>query len=109
MCGSRLCTAASLAPMITRPRRTCCSSWTAVSASLGQPEQPLGVVLEQPAGLGQGAVAGRPVEQALAQLVLDAADRLADGRLGPVEPAGGGGEAPVGGDGEKRGEVRAAA
>ena len=72
----------------------------------GQPEEALGVVLEQPAGLGQRAVAGRPVEQPLAQLVLDAPDRLADGRLGPVQPPGGGGKAPVGGNGEKRGQIR---
>ena len=55
----------------------------------GEPEQALGVVLEQAPGLGQRAVAGGPVEQPLAQLVLDPADRLADGRLGPVQPAGG--------------------
>ena len=31
--GRSVCTAASLAPMMTRPRRTCCSSRTATSAS----------------------------------------------------------------------------
>ena len=92
--------------MITRPRRTCWSSWIAISRLAGQPQQPLRVVLEQAAGLGQRAVAGRPVEQPLPQLILDAPDRLADGRLGPVEPAGRGGETPVGGNGEKRGQIR---
>ena len=72
----------------------------------GQPQQPLRVILEQTAGLGERAVPGRPVEQPLAQLILDPADRLADGRLGPVEAARRGGETPVRGDGEKRGQVR---
>jgi hypothetical protein len=53
----------------------------------GQAEEALGVVLEQPAGLGQGAVAGGAVEQPLAELVLDAADGLADRRLGARGPA----------------------
>ena len=78
----------------------------AVCGLAGQPEQALGVVLQQAAGLGQRAVAGRAVEQPLAQLVLDPADRLADGRLGPVKPPGGGGETPVGRNGEKRGQIR---
>ncbi len=54
----------------------------------GEPEQPLRVVLQQPPGLGQRAVSRGPVEQLLAQLVLEPPDRLADGRLGPVEPGG---------------------
>ena len=78
----------------------------AVCGLAGQPEQALGVVLEQAAGLGQGAVPRRAVEQALPQLILDAADRLADGRLGPVEAPGGGGKTAIRGDGEKCGEIR---
>ena len=54
-----------------------------------KPEQALGVALEQASGLGQGAVPRGAVEQPLAQLILDPPDRLADGRLGPMEPAGG--------------------
>ena len=104
-CGSRLWTAASLAPTMTRPRRICCSSWTAVCASLARPEQPLGVVLEEPARLGQRAVPRGPVEQPLPQLVLDPAHRLADGRLGPVEAPGGGRKAPIRRHGKECGEV----
>jgi len=39
---------------------------------------------------------GRLVEQALAHAILQPADRLADGRLGPVQLHGGPGEAPFG-------------
>ena len=67
----------------------------------GQSEQALGVVLKQPAGLGQRAVARGAVEQPLAELILDAPDRLADGRLGPVEPAGRRREAVIGRNREK--------
>ena len=55
----------------------------------GEPHQPLRVVLQQPAGLGERAVSGRSIEQALAQLLLQPADALADRRLGPVELRGG--------------------
>ena len=53
------------------------------------------VVLEQPAGLGQRAVARGAVEQPLAQLVLQPADGLADRRLGPVQLLGGRREASI--------------
>ena len=72
----------------------------------GEAEQALRVILEQAPRLGQRAVPGRPVEQALAQLVLDPSDRLADGGLGPVEPPGGGRKAPIRGNGQKRREIR---
>ena len=73
---------------------------------VGEAEQALGVSWQHRAGLGQRAVPGRPVEQPLAQPVLETPDRLADGRLGAVQLAGGRGEAPLGSDGEERGEVR---
>ena len=45
--GSTECTAASLAPMTTRPRRTCCSSRTAVAGIGGHPQEPRRVLQEQ--------------------------------------------------------------
>ena len=95
--------------MITRPRRTCCSSRTADLRLAGQPQQPLRVVLEQAPGFGQRAVARGPVEQPLAQLILDPPDRLADRRLRPVEPAGRRGKAAIGSNREKRRQIRQAA
>ena len=47
---------------------------------VGQAHQALGVVLQHAARLGQPAVLRRAVEEALAQLVLEAPERLADGR-----------------------------
>ena len=72
---------------------------------VGQAQEPLGVILEEAARLGQGTVAGGAVEQALAELVLDPAHRLADGRLGSMEPPRRSGEAPFGRHGEKRRKV----
>ena len=63
---------------------------------LGQAQQPLGVVAQQPPGVGQGGVLGGPVEEPLADALLEPPDRLADGRLGPVQLHGGPGEAPFG-------------
>ena len=51
---------------------------------LRQAEQALGVVPEKAPGLGQGRVLGGPVEEALPDALLQAADRLADCRLSPV-------------------------
>ena len=68
---------------------------------LRQPEQALGVVAQQPAGVGQGGVLGGAVEQALADALLEPADRLADGRLGAVQLHGRPGEAPLGGNLQK--------
>ncbi len=62
----------------------------------GQAEQALGVVAEQAPGFGQGGVLGGAVEQPLPDAFLEAADRLADGRLGPVQLHGRPGEAPFG-------------
>ena len=68
---------------------------------LGQAQQALGVVAQQPAGVGQRGVLGGPVEQPLADALLEPADRLADRRLGPVQLHGGPREAAFGGDLEK--------
>ena len=68
---------------------------------LGQAEQALGVVAQQAAGVGEGGVLGGAVEQPLADALLEPADRLADGRLRPVQLHGGPGEAAFGGDLEK--------
>jgi hypothetical protein len=53
------------------------------------------VVLKQTARFSERAVARRAVEQALADLVLDAANRLADSGLSAVQPAGGRREASI--------------
>ena len=61
-------------------------------------QQARGVILEQAAGLGQGAVPRRPIEQPIAELFLEPLDGLADRGLGPVEFLGGLREAALGRD-----------
>ncbi len=68
---------------------------------LGQAEQTLGVVAQQPAGVGQGGVLGGAVEQPLADVLLETADGLADRRLRPVQFHGCPREAAFGGDLQK--------
>ena len=63
-----------------------------------QPEQPLGVVAQQAAGVGQRGVLGGAVEQPLADALLEPPDRLADRRLGPVQLHGRPREAAFGRD-----------
>ena len=75
----------------------------------GEPQQPRGVVLQQPPASVSVAVARRPIEQPVAQLVLEPADRLADGRLRPVELLGGLREAALGGDRDESSSNPAAA
>ena len=84
MIGSSEWTAASLAPMTTRPRRTCCSSRTAASASAANRSRRWRAPGAGPR-LGQRPVARRPIEELVAELVLEAPDRLADGRLRAVQ------------------------
>ena len=55
---------------------------------LRQPHQPLRVVEEHAPGFGQLAVLRRSVEEALAEVVLEALDGLADGGLRAVQPGG---------------------
>ena len=69
-------------------------------------EQPLRVVLQQASCFRQRAVARRPIEQALAELVLDPADRLADRRLRAVHPPRGSGKTTFGRDRQERRQVR---
>ncbi len=61
----------------------------------GERQQPSGVLLQQAAGLGQGAVADGPIEQAIAELFLEPPDRLAHGRLGAMQLLGGDREAAL--------------
>ena len=68
---------------------------------LGQAKEPLGVVAEQTTGVCERGVLGRPVEQPLADALLEPSDRLADRRLGAVELHGCPREAPLGGDAEE--------
>ena len=68
---------------------------------LRQPHQPLRVVEEHASGLGELAVLRRPVEQALAEVVLETLDGLADGRLRPVQPGRSPGKASLRGDRQK--------
>ena len=69
---------------------------------LGQPHQPLPVVLQHLAGVGQRAGLRRSIEELLAQVDFEAANGLADGRLGAVDLGRGPRETPLLGDGEKR-------
>ncbi len=73
---------------------------------LGQPQQPLGVVAQQAAGVGQRGVLGGAVEQPFADRVLEPAHRLADGRLRAVQLHRGAGEAVLGGDFEEDPQFR---
>ena len=52
-----------------------------------------------------GRRCGRPIEQPVAELFLEAPDRLADGRLRPVQLLGGHREAALGGNGDKRAQI----
>src|SRR5262245_57173018 len=52
---------------------------------VGQPEETMGVVEQQVACVGQGAVPGRSVDQSLSGSFLQTANRLADRRLRPSE------------------------
>ena len=63
----------------------------------GEPQQALGVVAQEPAGVGQRGVLGGPVEQPLADAFLETPHRLADRRLGAVKLHGGPRKAPFGG------------
>ena len=72
----------------------------------GESEQALRIILEQSASFGQRAIARGAIEEALAELVLDSAHRLADRGLGTVEPAGRRREAAIRGHGKKRRKVR---
>ena len=63
---------------------------------LPQSGEPLGVVKQDGACLGQSPALRRPVEEAFAQLPFKPADCLADGRLGAVETRGGPREAVFG-------------
>ena len=71
-----------------------------------QPLQAFGVVPEHPPRLGQRAVLRRPIEEALADLVFEAADGLADGRLGPMQLGRGARKAALRGNGEKDAQFR---
>ena len=51
----------------------------------GEGQQPGRVLEQEPPGLGQGAVAHRPIEKPVAQLFLEPPNRLADRRLRPVQ------------------------
>ena len=52
---------------------------------LGEAKEALGVIAQQASGVGERGVLGRAVEQPLAHAVFQAPDRLADGRLSPVQ------------------------
>ena len=70
-------------------------------ARFRQPHEALPVVLQHPPGLGQRPGFGRPIEQLLAEVVLEPPHGLADGRLRPVDFGRGAGKAALLGDGEK--------
>ena len=93
--GSSVCTAASLAPIEHAPAPQVAQLAHGRLGLLGEPHEPLAVVLQHPAGLGQRAVLRRAVEQPLAELVLEPAHRLADGRLRAVHLGRGAREAAL--------------
>ena len=68
---------------------------------LGEPHEPLPVVLQHAAGVGQRAALRRPVEQLLAEIVFEPPHGLADGRLGAVHLGRGARKAALLGDGEE--------
>ena len=77
-----------------------------------QPLQPLGVVAQHAPRLGERAVLRRSIEQPLADFLLEAADRLADGRLRAMELGGGARKTALRGHGEKNsqfGQIHGAA
>ncbi len=76
-----------------------------VRGLVGQPKEARGVVEQELAGVGQRAVAGRPVDEPLAARVLEPADGLAHGGLGPPQLAGGAREAALGRDGDEDAEI----
>ena len=91
--GNSAWTAASFAPMTTRPRRTCCSSRTALfgvgrKAARSRARTP--ATARRPRSAHRCATTGRKAGR---QICLRGADGLADGRLRPVELAGCGREA----------------
>src|SRR3954470_1137937 len=63
------------------------------------------MLLEQHACLGERTVAGRPIEELVAEFILQAPDRLADRRLRAVQFLGGLGKTAILGDCDKRIEV----
>ena len=66
-----------------------------------EPRQPLRVVEQDLARLGELAALGGTVEQPLVQLFLEPLDRLAHRRLRAVQPRGGAREAALGRDGDE--------
>jgi hypothetical protein len=56
-------------------------------------------------GIGEGAVAGGPVDEPFAGGILEPADRLADGRLRAAKLAGGPGKASLRRDGDEHAQV----
>ena len=97
MSGSRACTPPSLAPTRTRPFLDVAQVGDGPGGLVGEPQQPRRVVEQQLAGVGQRAVARGPVDEPLAGIVLEPADGLAHGRLGPAQLPGGPREAALGG------------
>ena len=71
----------------------------------GEAQQPRRVLLQQPSRFGQGAVADRAIEQPVAELFLEAPNRLADRGLGAVELLCGHREAALGGNGDKCAQI----
>ena len=108
MSGSSVCTAASLAPISTRPAPQVAQVAHRRLGLLRQPDEPLPVVLQHPPRLGQRPGLRRSVEELLAEVGFETPDRLADGGLGPMDLGGGARKAALVGDGQKdlqRGQI----
>ena len=102
MSGSTAWTEASLAPDQDAAAAQVPEVLDGRLGFLRQPEQPLGIVAQEPARLGERGVLGGAVEQPFADALLQPPDRLADGRLRPVQLHRGPGEAALGGDASER-------
>ena len=70
-----------------------------------QAQQPAGILLKQPPRFGQRAVADRTIEEPVAQLFFEPADRLADGGLRAMQLLGGDREAALGRDRHKCAQI----
>lgn len=64
-------------------------------------EKSLGIAAQEPAGGGEGAVAGGALEQRLSDFIFELADGVTDGRLGTAHAGGGAGEALFFSNGEE--------
>ena len=101
MCRSRYSVVDSLAPMVSRPAELSRSSAMRVVHLLVQALEAPGVLQHGAAGVGQNQILARPVDQFLAQFLLQPLQRQRDRRLRAQQFLRGAREALLRGDGQK--------